>query len=157
MGRDPDRRRSRITVTSRLHHAGISTPDLDRLVTFYCELLGFEEVSRSTWGPGFEDADAVLGLVDSAAEMVLLRLGDTYLEVFEFRHPAPGPAPVDRPVSNSGINHICLSVDDLTFEYERLTIAGMQFHSTPRDIGDGPFAYGRDPDGNVVELWEANR
>jgi catechol 2,3-dioxygenase-like lactoylglutathione lyase family enzyme len=144
-------------VTIRLHHTGISTPNLDRLVTFYCELLGFEEVSRSTWERGFEDADSVLGLVDTAAEMVLLRLGDTHLEVFEFRHPAPGPAPVDRPVSDSGINHICLSVNDVASEYERLTIAGMQFHSTPRDIGDGPFAYGRDPDGNVVELWEARQ
>lgn len=144
-------------MTIRLHHAGISTPNLDRLVTFYSELLGFEEVSRSSWERGFDDADAVLGLVDTAAEMVLLRLGDTYLELFEFRHPAPGPAPVDRPVSKSGINHICLAVDDLASEYERLSNAGMQFHSTPRDIGDGPFTYGRDPDGNVVELWEANR
>lgn len=144
-------------MTSRLHHAGISTPDLDRLVSFYCELFGFEEVSRSAWAPGFDDADAVLGLVDTAAEMVLLRLGDTYLELFEFRSPVPDPPPVDRPVSDLGINHICLSVEDLASEYERLSTAGMRFHSAPRDIGDGPFTYGRDPDGNVVEIWEANR
>jgi hypothetical protein len=30
----------------------------------------------------------------------------------------------------------------------------MRFHSEPQDIGDGPFVYGRDPDGNVVELWQ---
>jgi glyoxylase I family protein len=141
-------------VISRLHHAGISTPDLGRLVSFYCDLLGFEEVARAEWDAGFTDADDVLGLVDSAAEMVLLRLGATYLEVFEFRQPDSGVAEPERSVARVGINHICLAVDDLHAEYGRLAAAGMRFHSSPRDIGDGPFVYGRDPDGNVVELWQ---
>ena len=143
-------------MTLRLHHTGISTPNLSRLVAFYCDLLGFTETTRAEWEQGFTDADDVLGLTDTAAEMVLLQLGDTYLEVFEFRNPDPGPADPERPVSRTGINHICLAVHDVAAEYERLVAAGMTFHSSPRDIGDGPFAYGRDPDGNVVELWEVN-
>lgn len=143
-------------MTVRLHHTGISTPDLDRLVSFYCALLGFNEVARSEWEPGFTPADDVLGLKDSAAEMVLLGLADTYLEVFEFRNPLPEPPKVERPVSEVGINHICLAVADVASEYQRLSAAGMRFHSPPRDIGDGPFVYGRDPDGNIVELWQVS-
>lgn len=143
-------------MTLRVHHTGISTLDLARLVTFYCDNLGFDEVARAEWEQGFTDADDVLGLPDTAAEMVLLRLGDTYLELFQFEQPDPGPLQNDRPVSKVGINHICLAVADVAAEYERLLGVGMQFHSSPRDIGDGPFVYGRDPDGNVVELWQVD-
>ena len=86
--------------------------------------------------------------------MVMLRRGDLRLEVFRYEHPDPGPAAGSKPVSDAGINHICFLVDDLRAEVTRLTDAGMQFNADPIDVGDGPFVYGRDPDGNVIELWE---
>ncbi len=33
-----------------LHHASITTGDLDRLVAFYRDLLGFEVVLETSWG-----------------------------------------------------------------------------------------------------------
>ncbi len=139
-----------------LHHVGISTPDLDRLVAFYIDLFGFVEQARASWGPGTDQVDAATGLADSAGEMVMLVCNGSFLELFRFDQPDPGPARPDRPVSNTGINHICLAVDDVAAEQARLSAAGMQFHSEPQDIGDGPFTYGRDPDGNVVELWQTD-
>jgi len=32
-----------------IHHPAISTPDLDRLATFYRDLFGLEEVTRFGW------------------------------------------------------------------------------------------------------------
>jgi catechol 2,3-dioxygenase-like lactoylglutathione lyase family enzyme len=137
----------------KLHHAGISTPDVDRLARFYCDLMGFVEVFRKRWLSG-EGADDVLGLQDSAAEMVVLESEFATLELFQFHRPDPGELGPDRPVSDLGINHLCFVVEDLNAAMERLSAAGMRFHSAPRDVGDGPFVYGRDPDGNVVELWQ---
>ena len=42
-------------------------------------------------------------------------------------------------------------------EYQRLRDAGMRFHSPPLDAGPTRCCYGRDPDGNVVELLEFTR
>lgn len=136
-----------------MHHVGCSTPDLERLMGFYMDAFGFEIVARTTWA-GDPSIDAALELSSSSAEMVMLRLGDVFLELFEFASPDPGPSSQDRPVSEPGINHICLAVDSVDAEVARLVERGMRFHSPPLDIGDGPFVYGRDPDGNVIELWE---
>jgi catechol 2,3-dioxygenase-like lactoylglutathione lyase family enzyme len=59
-----------------------------------------------------------------------------------------------RPVCDHGITHICLDVVDIDTEYERLRAAGMTFHCPPQGVGALRATYGRDPDGNVVELLE---
>ena len=137
----------------RLHHAGISSPNVERLATFYCDLFGFRETFRKSWGPG-QGADEVLGLTRSAAKMIVVESDHATLELFEFSEPPTDAPDPDRPVSAGGINHLCFEVTDLDSEMRRLSAAGMRFHSAPRDVGDGPFTYGRDPDGNIVELWQ---
>ena len=134
-----------------IHHVGISTPDIDRLIAFYCDVVGFEAVASAEWS-GSKEIDRVLDLPRSAGAMALLRLGDAHVEVFQFDPPPEVSG--DRLVSAPGINHICLAVDDVRAEMERMAAAGMRFHSDPVDIGDGLFTYGRDPDGNVIELWQ---
>lgn len=137
----------------RFHHAAISTPDLDRAVAFYRDLLGFEPVMDWTWPQGLRVADEVMGLDDSSGKAVMLRLGDVRLEVFQFASPAARPADPARPVCDHGITHICLQVENLEEEYQRLSKAGVTFHCPPRKVGPGTIAtYSRDPDGNVVEL-----
>ena len=50
-----------------LHHAAISTPDIDRLMKWYNNNFGFEEVSRSEWPSGSDQIDDVVGLKNSSA------------------------------------------------------------------------------------------
>jgi predicted enzyme related to lactoylglutathione lyase len=58
-------------------------------------------------------------------------------------------------VCDHGITHVCVDVDDLDADHERLSSAGMSFHAPPQDLGGGVrTTCGRDPDGNVVELPE---
>lgn len=137
-----------------LHHIAISTPDAERALRFYRDLLGFELVYEGSWPAGTTVADAVTGLEGSAARQLLLRTGNAYLELFEYGAPAPSPADPRRPVCDHGITHLCLEIDDdLDDEYERLRAAGVSFHSPPQDLGAGVrTVYARDPDGNVVEL-----
>jgi catechol 2,3-dioxygenase-like lactoylglutathione lyase family enzyme len=137
-----------------IHHVGISTLDLDRLVAFYTDMFGCDQVAGLTWKPGSDDVDAALALDNSSARMVMLRLGEVYLELFEFDNPRPEPVDLDRPITNVGINHVCLLVDDLDVVVRRLADKNAVVHSSPRDIGDGPFVYCRDPDGNAIEFWQ---
>jgi len=136
------------------HHAAISTPDFDRCVGFYKDVIGCEEAWSFEWPTGTPEADEMTGLTDSAARAVMLKLGDTFLEVFAFSSPAPKTRDAVRPVCDHGITHVCLLVTDLHGEYERLKSAGMRFHSAPLTQDTGYVVYGRDPDGNVVELIE---
>ena len=138
-----------------IHHTAISTGDFERALAFYRDLLGFEMVSELNWPAGVELADTITGLEGSAARSVMLRASNSSIELFEFSSPAPKPGDPKRPVCDHGITHIGLEVDDIDAEYERLKAAGMSFHCPPQDLGASRVTYGRDPDGNVLELWQS--
>lgn len=135
-----------------VHHVSITTSNLERLVEFYCRVLGFAEVQRYGW-EGSELIDTVVGLENSATRAAMLRAGNCYLEVFEYSRPAPRTAAPLRPC-DPGYTHICLDVVEIHEEYRRLSAAGMEFNREPVDFGTLWAAYGRDPDGNIVEIQE---
>jgi catechol 2,3-dioxygenase-like lactoylglutathione lyase family enzyme len=138
-----------------IHHTAISTGNLQRALAFYRDLLGFETVFEAGWPAGTEMADNITGLSGSSAQLAMLRAGNTFIELFQYESPAPRPGDPSRPVCDHGFTHICLDVTDVEAEYQRLTAAGMRFHCPPQDMGGGnKTTYGRDPDGNVVELQE---
>ena len=137
-----------------IHHTAISTGDLDRALKFYRDLLGFEVAMEFEWPKGTESADSITGLKDSAARTVMLKAGNMMIEIFEYSSPAPREGDPRRPVCDHGITHICVDVVDIESEYERLKAEGMMFHCPPQDLGIAKATYGRDPDGNVVELQE---
>ena len=137
-----------------IHHTAISTGNLERALGFYRDLLGFEVVLEFAWPKGSEPADQITGLDSSAAKVAMLRAGNAFVELFEYEAPDPAPGNPTRPVCDRGITHIALDVLDIDAEYERLSAAGMRFHCPPLDLGIAKATYGRDPDGNVVELQE---
>jgi len=142
-------------VIKGMHHAGLSTRDAEALTSFYCDLLGFTKVFEMEWETGNEACDIITGLRDSAAKLCMIKSGDVYLEIFEYRNPLGTPANHDRAVNDVGIAHICIDVEDNVTEYERLSAAGVTFHGPPQEVaGVVRVAYARDPDGNVVELQE---
>ncbi|MGE0826223.1 MAG: VOC family protein [Candidatus Binatia bacterium] len=138
-----------------IHHTAISTGDIERSLRFYRDLLGFTEVFSSSWEVGSQVTDQIVGLKDSSARVVMLRAGNACVELFQYATPSPKVADPRRPVCDHGITHLCLQVSDIDAEYERLKAAGMTFHCPPQTAGkDLRVTYGRDPDGNVVELLE---
>ena len=138
-----------------IHHTAISTANLERSLAFYRDLLGFEEVTSFSWEAGNDTVDSITGLQASAARVALLRTSNAFIELFEFSAPKPAEADPSRPVCDHGITHLCLEVKNIGEEHKRLSEAGMRFHCPPIDAGMGLRAtYGRDPDGNVVELLE---
>lgn len=138
-----------------IHHVAISTSNLERALAFYRDLLGFRELSRSTWGADQPKIDRVMALDGTAATTVMLQLGATCVELFQFEAPPqPEATAGERPVHKHGITHLCFDVDDADAEYQRLLAAGVRFHVPPQDFGVARATYGRDPDGNVFELQQ---
>ena len=93
-----------------IHHVAITTPDIDRLIAFYRDAIGMEVMRESGWQAGSERIDTLVGLTGSSARTATLRLGNAYLELFEYATPAGRPADLDRPVNDAGYTHFCLDV-----------------------------------------------
>lgn len=137
------------------HHVGISTADLDRSVAFYCDLFGFQKVFDFQWSPGVAAFDRMMALRGTAARVAMLRTGSSFLEIFEFAVPRPPPQDPNQPVSDYGFNHICIAVDDAAAECRRLETLGLRLHCSPiKSELPVTGTYGRDPDGNVIEILE---
>jgi len=139
-------------VIHAVDHTAISVPDLQQAVDFYCDVLGFELESESGWPKGAKRVDQLVGLPDSASKVVMVKLGETRIEIFEYESPAPNPRDEGFRVCDHGITHFCLRVSGVEDEYARLVEAGMRFNAPPVDVGSAICVYGRDPFGNVIEL-----
>jgi len=137
-----------------LHHAAISTPNIERLMKWYSENFGFEDIARSEWPKGSKDVDDVVGLEDSSAKQGFLKCENIMIEFFEYSSPLGEPMDKNRPVNNHGLTHVCVDVTDIEKEYDRLVKNGVYFHAPPKDFGQVKATYGRDCDGNVFELQE---
>ena len=135
-----------------IHHVALNTANLERLVAFYRDVLGFTEVVRSGWADNAL-IDEIVGVQGSTAKQVILRAGNCHLEIFQYDRPAAREGGPLR-ACDRGYTHFCLDVTDIQQEYERLTRAGMKFHRAPVDFGEIKATYGRDPDGNIIELQE---
>jgi catechol 2,3-dioxygenase-like lactoylglutathione lyase family enzyme len=138
-----------------VHHTSMTTRDVDRLAAFYIDHLGFELVSRSAEARSNPVSNAIFDLPDARVRMTMLKSANSYLELFQFEAPDGRPGEASRPVCDVGVTHICVIVDDCQAEYERLSAAGMRFHCPPQAAGAvGVATYGRDPDGNIVEILQ---
>jgi catechol 2,3-dioxygenase-like lactoylglutathione lyase family enzyme len=89
---------------------------------------------------------------------VSLLLGDTTLELLEYRSP---PSETAEPLgSNSiGASHVCFLVDDIEAKKAELEAQGIQFFSEVNVVDEGVLAgwrwvYFADPDGYPLELVE---
>ena len=130
-----------------------------RAIDFYCNVMGGEVQRQVGWEKGSAvEIDKRLGLEKSGAKVAVIRLGASYVELFEYSSPPPKPKPEGELASDLGIRHICFVVDDCVGEYERLKALGVHFNAPPYNSGSGMvFTYGRDPDGNLFELLEISK
>ena len=139
-------------MVAGLHHVALSTPDLERCLSFYCGALGGKQVSEvNSWNKGNVIADRMTRLKDSAARYAFVSVGNVFLEIFEFSSLTPNDQ--SHRACDYGLVHLSFVVDDIHAEYARLKAAGMEFNGSPVEFEDGSiFTYGRDPDGNIIEL-----
>jgi methylmalonyl-CoA/ethylmalonyl-CoA epimerase len=123
-------------------HIGIAVRELDRIVTFYRDVLGMAEVP-------LDDSDG--------ARIVGLAAGESLVELLE---PADPQSPIAKFVAKRGpgIHHVCFGVDDLDGTLARCRDAGIRLiDERPRVGADGKriaFLHPASTEGVLVELTE---
>ena len=136
-----------------IHHIGLHTPNIDQMARFYSDAFGFLPVGGEMRWRDSRAMDRCMGVEASAGRIVMLRAGNCYLELFEFASPKGRDAQPLHP-QDHGYTHLCIGVTDLLTEKKRLEAAGMTFPDELYDGGESRAIYGRDVDGNIVELFE---
>ncbi len=129
-------------MASKIDHLGIAVRDLARAEPLFAALLGTESSGRET--------------VDSeGVEVSFFSVGESR---FELLQPTRADSSLQKSLDKrgEGIHHVCLAVDDIDAEVERLTAAGFRF------VGDAPrpgagghrvaFVHPKSASGILIEL-----
>ena len=137
-----------------IHHVAVHVHDLDRMINFYREAFGFEVVGEPFGWENNDFIDRIVAVKGSVARGAMLRAGSCYMELFQYSAPKPnntkGLDPFDK-----GYTHFCVDVVGIYEEVERLKTLGMTFpEPAPIDVGHVITLYGRDPEGNLIEIQE---
>ena len=141
---------------ARVDPVGFSVSDLDRSIEWYTFLLDERPFARKLLDAEYAHVSVVLGYRDAVLDAALWQLpGGLNLELLQYKQPQA--ARVDMETYNTGNAHLCLIVDDLGAEFERLRGHAEFRHPEPVDVSLGHFAGGRscfvrDPDGISLEL-----
>ncbi len=137
-----------------IHHIGVHVHDMDRMIRFYEEAFGFELVGEGFSWSDDEFIDRIVDVPGSAARGCMLRAGTCYMELFQYSAPAPNSSTPLAPF-DKGYTHFCVDVTEIEIEVERLKTVGMTFSEpAPINMGHVKSLYGRDPEGNVIEVQE---
>lgn len=143
-----------------IHHMTVHVRDLERMKRFYKEAFGFEDIGFSGGWSDNPVLDEIIGVDGSAAQSAMLCAHNCYLELFHFSAPASGSSRALDP-QDYGYTHFCVDVTDIEAEAERLAGIGMTFdreggkrRGRPFDVQIVKAIYGRDPEGNLIELQE---
>ncbi len=138
-----------------IHHVAVGVPDFDAGLAFYRDALGFEVVQEGHWQGDNPLADQAIGLSKTHARMAMLKASNAYVELWQYDSPEPQDLR-SRPC-DYGYPHFALQVDNIQEEQTRLAGLGMTFvndATEPVNFGTSSAIYGKDPFGNVIELYE---
>lgn len=137
-----------------IHHVAVHVHDLDRMMRFYKDAFGFELVGDAFGWEDNEFIDKIVDVPGSAARGAMLRCGTCYMELFQYSLPEPTVTQALNP-NDKGYTHFCVDVTDIEQEFERLKGLGMTFSQpAPIDVGHVKTIYGRDPEGNLIEIQQ---
>ena len=135
-----------------VHHIAIGVSDFDKGLKFYRDGLGFEVVQQSEIRNN-PAADRAIGITGVNARMAMLKGYNLHIELWQYQQPEPQDR-ISQP-NDYGYPHMALQVDDIEAEYDRLASHGMRFVGPVEHFSAAASAvYGRDPFGNVIELYE---
>ena len=139
------------------NHTSFTVSDLDRSITFFTEVLGFEMVNRAPRDPIL--ISSITGVPGADIEVAYIQGPGHRLELIQYYGPSERSQVDSRPC-DSGFAHVAYDVDDVdaavaaSAPYQVLPIGEVTV------IDKGPNAgrkvvYLRDPDGVTIEYIEA--
>ena len=140
----------------RLSHVGLCVADLERSLRFYCEGLGFRELSALDLAG--EPAATLLELPGVALRARYLERDGAVVELLHYLAPGARGDGAPRPMNALGLTHLSFQVSDLDAAVARLIALGGRALSHTRvenpRLGMRAIFVG-DPDGTRIELVQA--
>ena len=142
-------------------HTGITVSNLERSLTFWRDVLGFE-FSHSAHQTG-ELAREITGIPNVEIKLVVLKApGGHKIELLEYLAPGDRKQTAGHRPCDLGSVHVALLVDDLDAVLERIAASNWKAAGKPQTLKAGPNAgkrvvYVRDPDGTTIEFMELPR
>ena len=129
---------------TRVHHVAIVVRDMDAALATYRDQLRLP-------------LDVLLQIDSDGVRIAFLPVGESNIELVE---PTNSETGVARFLESrgEGFHHVCLEVDDVQAELDRLAASGLELiDKTPRRGAEGPvaFIHPRSCHGVLVELIEA--
>ncbi|HTX18411.1 MAG TPA: methylmalonyl-CoA epimerase [Bacteroidota bacterium] len=132
-------------MIKRIAHIGIAVKSLKESERLFEKLLG-------------KPSDRTERVEEQSADLSFYQVGESSLELIEPAGPKESSLARFIEKRGEGIHHICLEVDDLQAEMERLKAQGFRFVSgAPTPGGDGTivaFIHPTSANGILVELCE---
>ena len=137
-----------------IHHVAVHVHDIKRMIEFYRDAFGFELMGEPFSWENDEFIDKIVDVKGSAATGCMLKAGTCYMELFQYSKPDPTGSHPLNPY-DKGYTHMCIDVTEIEQEFERLKGLGMTFSQpAPIDVGHVKTIYGKDPEGNLIEIQE---
>jgi catechol 2,3-dioxygenase-like lactoylglutathione lyase family enzyme len=120
----------------KLSHVAIGCADIEKVATFYVEMVGLTEAFR---------------LMDDEGALRIIYLdagGDTFLELLNRGGEVQAAAA-------TGLSHICLEVDDIKATIAGLQQSGVEITTPVKVASDGNLqAWITDPEGGRIEFMQ---
>lgn len=136
----------------RIRHISLASPNIDRMVEFYSQLLETPDPRRAGRGGTLagENFDKVSGYAGTRMEMAWFQVRNIELEIVQYHsHPTELEESV-RPLEALGHNMIVFDVSDVSLAREALLAAGGSVDTEIGQLDGGEILFGRDPDGNLL-------
>lgn len=139
--------------TNQLHHTGILVSDMDRSARFYIEALDGHWLFKPTEMSGDNARRVFGGGPDAEVLFGYIGFDQGAVELVQFTQD---PADYAIDPSPARLPHFALLVDDVRATMERIEAAGgSRVWDEPADWNGALVIYMADPDGNVMELFDA--
>ena len=121
-------------------HMGLNCKDMAATEAFYCNHFGFRRVRAIPLGDD---------------QIVFLKAGDVYLELFKAKEESPEPPYTNDGPTYAGFRHIAFTVEDVD--------ATLKSIGSAAEVTLGPLAFDdfipgwktawiKDPDGRIIEI-----
>jgi len=142
-------------MITKLEHVALSVSNLDRSLSFYRDVIGFEFI-RFIDCPAEGHLGYVVGIEKCSARIAQLQLGQCILELFEYHDPRGKEISHEHNQADLGFTHMGFTSTDMATDHARLKDNGVEFVNDPIEYRSGVWVcYFYGPDREVCELRQA--
>lgn len=159
-GRDPDGTmiemeqvdRPRRNDSEWVSHVALTTPDIDRMLAFYQQVIGYAPHRRvTTSNPRLM---RIANLDHATIHGGWFATRNLEMEIWQYVDPPTPAGAAPRPIDRLGHALIAFEVRNLAAGIARLRAANVVMVGRPVTMGGWRIQYARDPDGNLFALQE---